>query len=295
MGNAFFEDMQGMCSICGPEAPREEEVTAGQREPYRAQEPPTSAYADTHNAQPPEDTREAEHPNFNLPREDFNLSREDSGSRLAPDAFVPPPQPPPPDSFSTGPSGGGSAGSRGPTGGGGAATATAPTLDVETVVSRLEESEALVYGACFETIACQSMTLETNNVAMRDFVMKYTAITADEVDTQIIKRANHENFTVDRAAFVQIITENAINEGESLAEFLGLALDQETMPSDTCRTGLRAMCHKMQLECPLEDDYERIFDNVMQDAGLTVNMEEWLRYAARVARCVRLLRYPASS
>jgi len=114
-----------------------------------------------------------------------------------------------------------------------------------------------------------------------------------ELDTELLKIAStNENFAIDADSFVMLLRMNAVSDSQALEVFMNMSADGETVSAEDCRNGLFTLLSSESLgESLPADRCERIIDTVMTDAGLTVNMEQWLGYAKTTARIVRLASY----
>jgi hypothetical protein len=160
-----------------------------------------------------------------------------------------------------------------------------------TILMDLDCAEESLYMEVFLGLA-PSGHAEPDNRQLREFVMNNSAVTIEEVDTEILKIASEsESFSVDTRGFLRLLQDNAISESDALNQFVGLTSDGECITSEDCRTGLLNLMEQ-RLGATLNDEQsEQIFNTVMMEAGLTVPMEQWFNFSKKAARIVRLMRY----
>jgi len=173
-----------------------------------------------------------------------------------------------------------------------AAGADPPSLTLEVMLADLDGAEYTAYGAAFDSFSGNGAALQPSDEKLRDFIVTNSAITLQDLDMDLLKIAStNESLTIDKAGFLQLLRDNSINEGDALQQFMGMASDGESLPSEDCRTGLLNLIQQ-KLNTNFSDNRsEQIFDIVMVDAGLTVSMEQWVSYCKKVGRIVRLARY----
>jgi hypothetical protein len=189
---------------------------------------------------------------------------------------------PPPGQAST-PRGGQASAPRG--GGGGGAEVTA-----DDILSNLEGAEEAVYGNAFLTMA-GGQPVGLDNAAMRDFICTNSSIGMDDIDLELLKVASPDE-GLTRDGFIMLLREFAVSDGDSISQFMGLSSDGESLASEECRTGLLMFAQeKLNARNFSDERWERIFNTVMWDAGVSLSMEQWLGYTKTTGRIVRLFTY----
>jgi len=163
-------------------------------------------------------------------------------------------------------------------------------VDLEILVFDLESGETQVYGEAFRRIA-PSGHAEPDNQALRHYLLSNSSLISDDnLDTEILKIASEsDSFGIDESGFIKLLREHPL-ENEALSQFMGLSEDGDTIGSGDCRSGLLSLM-KDVLNADFDDNqWDLIFDSVMQEAGLTVTMQQYIEFARRVARIIRVSR-----
>lgn len=163
-------------------------------------------------------------------------------------------------------------------------------VSVADILSNLEGAEESIYGEVFAMFSGKhGRFIGLEVVALRDFICTNSAITLDDVDTELLRVASLEE-GLSRDAFLHLLRAFPISEGDAISQFLGMSTDGESLSSEECRSGLRLFAQGFSSH--LDDErWERILNAVMSDAGVTVPMERWIHYCKITTRSVRLLRY----
>jgi len=162
----------------------------------------------------------------------------------------------------------------------------------EAVLLDLDGMEISAYGNAFSELAGGQSSLQPDHMALREFLMANSAITINDIDTELLKMATrNESFSIDCDAFLTILRENSISESDALEQFLGLSSNGESIAGEDCRSGLLNLTEQRLGSNLSTNQAEKVFDAVMADVGLNVTMEEWMLCSRKVARIVRLLRY----
>lgn len=174
--------------------------------------------------------------------------------------------------------------------------APAVRVDLEFALADLEGTESSVYNAAFDQLASGARDVEPDNIQLRAFVLKNTCVAETDLETVLLTIASaSESFSIDCAGFLSLLRENAITDGEAIEQFMGLTNDGEHVASEDCRSGLIKVVEQVLNAKFSEERSEMVLDAVMCDAGLSVSMEEWVKYCKKVARVVRLMRYAGTS
>jgi len=167
-----------------------------------------------------------------------------------------------------------------------------PSTSFENVLADLEGAEQAAYSAAFKSLSAGQARLQPDHEQLRNFVLLNSACGEGELDTELLKIAStNENFAIDADSFVMLLRMNAVSDSQALEVFMNMSADGETVSAEDCRNGLFTLLSSESLENLPANRCERIIDTVMTDAGLTVNMEQWLGYAKTAARIVRLASY----
>eukprot|EP00929_Paragymnodinium_shiwhaense_P020467 TRINITY_DN13639_c0_g1_i1.p1 TRINITY_DN13639_c0_g1~~TRINITY_DN13639_c0_g1_i1.p1 ORF type:complete len:363 (+),score=81.96 TRINITY_DN13639_c0_g1_i1:150-1238(+) len=162
---------------------------------------------------------------------------------------------------------------------------------VQSLLKDINGFEAAMYGDAFSSFATAGFA-EPDNRQLRDFLLANSALSMDDLDTELLKVASaSESFSIELAGFLKLMQDHSVADSEALNQFVGLTSDGETITSEDCRTGLLRL---MESELGASIGAQRadvIFDTVMGAAGLTISMEEWFVCCKQTARIVRLLRF----
>lgn len=210
--------------------------------------------------------------------------RQSQGQSGAPEeAFAPPPAdigspiaaPPPMNSESP---------SRGP-------STTRREVSVDDILSNLEGSEEVLYGDAFSSFPGGTTNYVTLDcLPMRDFLVTNSCISMDDVDIELLKVASTDD-GLSRDGFLHLLREFSVSESDSLGQFMGLSSNGESLAAEECRSGLLLFCQQKLSTNFSEDRWECVFNAILWDAGLVVDMEKWCLYCKTTARMVRLIRY----
>lgn len=171
--------------------------------------------------------------------------------------------------------------------------ASPPRHDVtaDDILSNLEGAETTLYGEAFAMFpGGQNGFVGLDCAAMRDFICTNSAINMGDIDMELLKVASPDE-GLNCTAFLHLLREHPVTEGESISQFLGLSPDGETLASEECRSGLMLFAQQKLSTNFTDDRWECILNTVMWDAGVSVLMEQWISYCKSTARIVRLLRY----
>lgn len=165
-------------------------------------------------------------------------------------------------------------------------------VTVDDILSNLEGSEEVMYSEAFGSFpGGLNGFVGLDSAAMRDFVCINSSIAMDDIDMELLKVASPDD-GLSRDGFLHLLREFCISDGDAISQFMGLSADGESLAAEECRSGLLLFAQQSQLQTNFADErWERIFNTVMWDAGVTVMMEQWLGYAKLMGRIVRLLRF----
>lgn len=166
------------------------------------------------------------------------------------------------------------------------------SISVDDILSNLEPSEEFLYGQAFSAFPGGARgSVPLDSAPMRDFVCTNTAIPMDDIDLELLKICQNPEEGLTQHGFLHLLREFSAADGECLEQFLGMSSDSETLASEECRSAL-LMFATQKLHANFGDDqWDRIFNVVMWDAGTKVGMEQWMKYCKHTGRIVRLLRY----
>merc|ERR1719440_1950729 len=96
-----------------------------------------------------------------------------------------------------------------------------------------EAAGEAIYPRVFVGLAGDSDALEPDNKDLRDFVMKHSGVSEEDLDTEILQAAScREDFLIDGASFTKLMQEHPLAEADALNIFLGMSSDGETMTSE---------------------------------------------------------------
>lgn len=170
-----------------------------------------------------------------------------------------------------------------------AAASTASSISWDLICSDLEGSEQIVYGDAFTSFGGSGQSpLAMDCEPMRDFIVEHSALGMDDLDPALFQVA--PEFSVSLEGFLQLLREHSNNDGQSLEHFVSMSSNGETLTSEEARSGL-LLLSQQHLEAEFSDSrWDSIFNSVMRDTGVSVDMEQWLICCKRVARIVRLAR-----
>jgi hypothetical protein len=128
-----------------------------------------------------------------------------------------------------------------------------------------------------------------DNRAVRDFVTSNASV--EDLDMELLKVANPDTMQLDLSGFVQLLRNSALSDTEIIGQFQVLSNDGQSLASEECRTGLTLMCEEKLHATYPESRWDPILTMVMMDAGPSLGMEDFLRYAKLTGRYVRLIQY----
>jgi len=164
-------------------------------------------------------------------------------------------------------------------------------VTVEDILSDLESSEETLYGEAFAMFpGGLSGFVGLDSAGMRDFLCTNSAISMDTVDMELLIQASTDE-GLSGSGFVHLLREFSVSDSESIAHFLGLSSNGETLTSEECRTALLLFGQQKLAGNFTDERWETILDTVMWDASMTVTMEQWISYCKLIGRILRLLRY----
>lgn len=163
-------------------------------------------------------------------------------------------------------------------------------VSVDDILSNLEAAEDSIYGEVFAMFSGKHTRFVGLDVAaLRDFVCTNSAITVDDIDTELLRVASLEE-GLSRDGFLHLLRDFPISEGDSISQFLGMSSDGDSLSTEESRSGLRFFAQRFSNH--LDDErWERVLNAVLSDAGVTVPMEQWINHCKITTRIVRLLRY----
>lgn len=162
---------------------------------------------------------------------------------------------------------------------------------LDAILADLEAAEQTAYSAAFRGFAAGQASLQPDHEGLRSFVLGNSGIGPQDLDTELLKIAsNTEAFAIDADSLVMLVRVNPVNDSEALEAFLRMSADGEKMSGEDCRTGLFTFIQAIGSGAS-SDHTEKIIDAAMRDAGVTVNMEQWVGYAKTAGRIARLVSY----
>jgi len=162
-------------------------------------------------------------------------------------------------------------------------------IDIDTILADPEGAGRALYPRVFVDLAGDSATLELDSKELRDFVLKHSGVSEDDLDTEILKAAScREDFKIDAASFTKLLQEQPLAEAHALNIFLGMSGDGETITAEDCRSCLLRVLEQLP---DVKGRSEEIFDTVMAPAGLAVPMDQWMSFATKTARVARLMQF----
>jgi hypothetical protein len=163
-------------------------------------------------------------------------------------------------------------------------------VSFDYILSDLESAEEVAYGEAFSICAGGKQIAPMDCVPMREFILTHTCIAPDDLDPHLLQVATDENtLTVD--GFLHVIRENAVSETSTIEQFLGMSQNGETIAAQECRSGLLVYSQRDLGANFSEEKWDRIFNTVMWDADITVQMDKWMFYCKVVSRIIRLSSY----
>lgn len=275
MGQQLTKDGQcqekGLLFCCTPEAPPDEssksQLEPGNRQPY-----PQTTGEET-SGRYGADARGAEASGATDRWED--AAAEEVGFAAPPEVGIAPPAPPEPAPSRAAPR---------------EAAPTGHSVTWDLICSDLDSAEQIAYGGAFASFGgSDASPLAMDCEPMRNFIVDHTTLTLDDLDPALFQVA--PEFSVTLEGFLQILRENANNDGQSLEQFVGMSSNGETLMSEEARSGLLLFSQRDLQADFSEARWDTIFNSVMRDTAISVDMEQWLVCCKRVARTVRLARY----
>merc|ERR1712232_1256852 len=150
-----------------------------------------------------------------------------------------------------------------------------------------EGAEWILYGGAFSNFADhRTHTVGLDVPAMRDFVCTNSALSMESIDVELL-RVTSPDEGLNRETFLHVLRDFAISDSDSIAHFLGMSADGETLFAEEYRSGL-LLYAQQKLSASFSDDrWECILNSVMWDADVTVKMEQWIGYCKLLSRMVR--------
>jgi hypothetical protein len=164
-------------------------------------------------------------------------------------------------------------------------------VTVDDILSNVDRAEEVIYEEAFAMFrGGRTGVVGLDSATMRDFVCTNTCISMQDIDMELLKVASSDD-GLSLNDFLRLLREFPISDGESIMQFMGMSADGETLVAEECRSALLLYMQQAFSVNFSEDQWERIFNTVMWDAGVTVPMEQWILYCKLTARILRLLRY----
>jgi len=158
----------------------------------------------------------------------------------------------------------------------------------DAVLSDLDAAEAKVYKDIFlQMLPTGRQQLALDNGKLRSFIRENTAIEAEEVDSELLRRGG-EDVSLNEDAFVQLIRDNAVSDTAVLEEFMSGSADGETLSAVDCRTLLHGL-GQSRLNAELsEEQWDRILNTALMSAGAVVALDDWISFSKTTARIIRV-------
>jgi len=171
--------------------------------------------------------------------------------------------------------------------------ASQPTHNVtfDLVLSDLEQAEDQAWGSAFKQFDDSKRgSVQMDHVLMREFLIENSALTMDTLDTALLRLLD-EDGGVDVGKFLMVLRTNAVDEGQTIEQFMNLARENDSIPSEDCRSGLHMFGTQWLQTNFSQEQWDRIFNVIMMDAGAVVPMEQWHNYSLNLGRITRLVNY----
>mmetsp|Transcript_92247 Transcript_92247/g.145850 ORF Transcript_92247/g.145850 Transcript_92247/m.145850 type:complete len:249 (+) Transcript_92247:71-817(+) len=213
-----------------------------------------------------------------------------STSQAHPSPFSPQPEgglatvgvviPPPANDESFAPSGSG----RGGVGAGGV------TLSFDVILSDLEAAEAKAYEAAFNSFA-GGAPVPLDNAQCREFLLTNGSFEDLEID---LLQVATETMTLDISGFLRLLRLRPLSEQDIYGQFSAFSADGTSLASEECRTGLMLMCQDKLAAHFSDEQWDRMLFMVLMDADPVISVDQWIEYAKKIARYVRLVQYCGS-
>jgi len=159
-------------------------------------------------------------------------------------------------------------------------------LTEDAILSDLASAEQQAYDPVFNSFA-NGAPVPADSQPMRTFLMDNSS--CDDIEISLLQSVN-DDMQIDSVAFLELLRNNAIPETAILGQFTQLSPDGQALAAEECRTGLTMLGMAMNVNFTNER-WDSILNMVMMDAGASVMMEDWMRYAKTVARFVRLFQF----
>lgn len=164
-------------------------------------------------------------------------------------------------------------------------------VTLEMVFGDLLRAEEVAYRPAFEVFAGGSQHASASDEMVRDFICGYSTLTRENYEERLVQDGHADECgNIPREGFINIMREYSIRE-EDIIEHFGRVTNDNTEPltSPDCRTALLFLCQQ-SLGCDFtEDRWERMFDTVMWDAEILIDLEQWRSYSKNIARMVRVM------
>jgi len=164
-------------------------------------------------------------------------------------------------------------------------------VTVDDILSNPEGAEGALYGEAFAKFhGGHNEFVGLDSRTMRDFICTNTCISMQDIDVELLKIASSEQ-GLSLNDFLALLREFSISDSDCITQFVGMSVDGESLVAEECRTALLLFMQQALATNFSDEHWERIFNTVMWDAGVTVLLEQWIPYCKLTARIVRMLRY----
>jgi len=174
-----------------------------------------------------------------------------------------------------------------PPGGGGGGYGGGAGLTEDAILSDLASSEEKAYQDAFNAFN-GGQPVPLDNAAMRSFID--TNASCDDVEIALLQ-AMDDTMTVQFYTFLELLRNNSMADTEIIGAFTQLSSDGVQLSAEETRNGLVMLSSSMMQRNFTDNRWDAILNMVMMDAGPTVDMEQWMRYAKTVARFIRLFQF----
>lgn len=168
---------------------------------------------------------------------------------------------------------------------------TRQDVTVEDILADLERSEEALYSDAFARFpGCSGALVGLDSAAMREFLCTNSAITMETIDMELLIISSAEE-GLSASGFLHLLREFSVSDSDSIAHFIGLSINGDTLSAEECRTGLLLFAQQKLSSNFTDERWDHILDTVMWDACMMVTLEQWICYCKVIGRILRLLRY----
>mmetsp|Transcript_78139 Transcript_78139/g.252990 ORF Transcript_78139/g.252990 Transcript_78139/m.252990 type:complete len:224 (-) Transcript_78139:207-878(-) len=178
-----------------------------------------------------------------------------------------------------------------------APAARSSLVSFDTARADLLAAEQTVYSQVFSKLpGGNSGKVPLDTEELKNFFMINTGVDETELETEILKTGALDQGGMNLEMFMQFIRDNpGVTDAMAISDFLNISSDGQSASSQDCRSRLLILGKETLGAKFSEEQWESLFDTVMEDADLTVSMEQWIGYSKRAARIIEVLKIAEES